>query len=70
MHKNALLRAKNRDLQQVNEILSRRQRAKRTQLQKRGVTTVDKGRQAINQMNADGQVEGKSSRSGGQGRSI
>jgi hypothetical protein len=31
--------------------------------------TVDEGRQAIDEMNADGQVEGESSRSGGQGRS-
>ena len=32
MHENALLRAENRDLRQVNEILSRRRRAKRTRL--------------------------------------
>jgi hypothetical protein len=31
--------------------------------------TVDEGRRAIDEMNANGQVEGESSRSGGQGRS-
>jgi regulator of replication initiation timing len=69
MHENALLRAENRDLRQANEILSRRRRAKRTRLQKRGVMIVDEGRQAIDEMNADGQVEDESSRSGCQGRS-
>ncbi|KAG6998152.1 hypothetical protein FocnCong_v013463 [Fusarium oxysporum f. sp. conglutinans] len=69
MHENALLRAENQDLRQANEILSRRRRAKRTRLQKRGVMTVEEGRQVINQMNADGQVEGESLRNGGHGRS-
>jgi hypothetical protein len=69
MHENALLRAENRDLRQVNEILSRRRRAKRTRLQKGGVMTVEEGRRAIDQIDGDTQVEGESSRSGGQGRS-
>jgi hypothetical protein len=41
MHENALLRAENRNLRQVNEILSRRRRAKRTRLQKGGAMTVE-----------------------------
>jgi hypothetical protein len=69
MHENALLRSEVHDLRQANEILSRRRRAKRSRLQKRGVMTVDEGREAIDQMDVDAQVGGKSSRSGGQGRS-
>jgi hypothetical protein len=69
MHENALLRAQVRDLQQANEILSRRRRAKRTRLQKGGVMTVGEAKDKIDQMNVDGQVEGESSRSSGQGRS-
>jgi hypothetical protein len=69
MHENALLRAEVQDLRQANEILSRRRRAKRTRLQRRGVMTVEEGRQAINQMDGDTQVVAESSRSGGQGRS-
>jgi hypothetical protein len=69
MHKLALLEARVKDLEQANEILSRRRRAKRTRLQKRGVMTVEEGRQAIDQMDVDAQVVAESSRSGGQGRS-
>jgi hypothetical protein len=69
MHEMALLRAEVQDLRQANEILSRRRRAKRTRLQKRGVMTVEEGRQAIDQMDIDAQVVAESSRSGGQGRS-
>ena len=69
MHENALLRAQVRDLQQANETLSRRRRAKRTRLQKGGVMIVGEAREVIDQMNIDGQVEGESSRSGGQGGS-
>jgi len=54
---------------QANEILSRRQRAKKTRLQKRGVMKVEKGRQAIDQLHVDAQVAVELSRSGGQGRS-
>jgi len=69
MHENALLRSENKDLREANEILSRRRRAKRTRLQKRGVMTVEEGRQVIDQMDIDTQVLAESSRSGGQGRS-
>lgn len=69
MHENALLRAEVKDLREANEILSRRRRAKRTRLQKRGVMTVDEGRQAVDQREVDAQVAAESSRSGGQGRS-
>ena len=58
-----------KDLEQANEILSRRRRAKRTRLQKRGVMKVEEGRQAIDQIDVDAQVVAESSRSGGLGRS-
>ncbi|KAJ3542614.1 hypothetical protein NM208_g4000 [Fusarium decemcellulare] len=70
MHECALLRAEVKDLREANEILSRRRRAKRTRLQKRGVMTVEEGRQAIDQMDVDAQVVAESSRSGGRGRSV
>jgi regulator of replication initiation timing len=70
MHENALLRAENQDLRQANEILSRRRNMKKTRLQKRGVMTVEEGRQAIDQMNVDGQAVEESLRSGSQGRSV
>ena len=69
MHGYALVKAEVQDLRQANEILSRRRRAKRTRLQKREVMTVEKGRQAIAQLDVDAQVAVESSRSGGQGRS-
>ena len=69
MHRVALLAAENKDLREANEILSRRRRAKRTRLQRRGVMMVEEGRQAIDQMNADAQVVAESSQSGSQGRS-
>ena len=68
MHKVALLTAEVKDLREANEILSRRRRAKRTRLQRRGGMTVEERRQAINQMDGDTQVVAESSRSGGQGR--
>jgi DNA-binding Lrp family transcriptional regulator len=70
LHENALLKAEVQDLRQANEILSRRRRAKRTRLQKRGVLTVEEARQAIDQMDVDAQVVAESSRSGGRGRSV
>jgi hypothetical protein len=69
MHENALLWSEVHDLRQANETLSRRRRTKRSRLQKRGVMTVDEGREAIDQMDVDAQVGGGSSRSGCQGRS-
>lgn len=70
MHKVALLTAEVKDLREANEILSRRRRAKRTRLQRRGVMTVEEGRQAIDQMDVDAQVVADSSRRGGRGRSV
>ncbi|KAJ3545078.1 hypothetical protein NM208_g450 [Fusarium decemcellulare] len=70
MHKVALLTAKVKDLEEANQILSRRRRAKRTRLQKGGAMTVDQARQAIDQMDVDAQVVAESSRSGGHGRSV
>jgi hypothetical protein len=70
MHEVALLRAELQDVRQANEILSRRRRAKRTRLQKRGVMTVEEGRQAIDQMDINAQVVAESSRCGGRGRSV
>jgi hypothetical protein len=69
MHENALLRAKLREVQEANEILSRRRRAKEIRLQKGGVMTVGEARALINQMDVDMQVVAESSRSDGQGRS-
>ena len=69
MHEYALVKAEVQDLRQANEILSQRRRAKRTQVQKRGVMRVEKERQAIAQLDIDAQVAVESSRSGGQGRS-
>ena len=65
MHGYALVKAEVQDLRQANEILSRRRRAKRTRLQKREVMTVEKGRQAIAQLDVDAQVAVESLRSGG-----
>ncbi|KAI8416172.1 hypothetical protein FOFC_02490 [Fusarium oxysporum] len=67
MHKVALLEARVQDLEQANEILSRRRRAKRTRLQKGGVMTVEEGRQVIDQTDVDAQAVAGPSRSGGQG---
>jgi hypothetical protein len=69
LHENALLRAQVRDLQQANETLSRRRRAKRTRLQRGGVLTVREAREVIDHMNVDRRVEDASSTSGGQGGS-
>jgi hypothetical protein len=64
MHEMALLRAKLQDIRQANETLSRRRRAKRTQLQKGGAMTVEEGRQAINQVDSGTKVVAESSRGG------
>jgi hypothetical protein len=68
-HKVALLAAENKDLQQANKILSRRQRAKRTRLQKGGAITVQEASQVIDQIDSNTQVVAELSRSSGQGRS-
>jgi hypothetical protein len=67
MHKNALLEARVRDLEEANEILSRRRRVKRTRLQNRGKMTIEEGRDLIDQIDIDTQVVAELSRSGGQG---
>jgi hypothetical protein len=64
MYEMALLRAEIQDLQQVNEILSQRYRAKRTRLQNRGVLTIEEGRDLIDQMDVDIQVAAELLRSG------
>jgi hypothetical protein len=43
MHKNALLEARVKELEEANEILSRRRREKRTHLQNRGKMTIGEG---------------------------
>jgi hypothetical protein len=43
---------------------------KKTRLQKRGAMTVEEGRQAIDQMNVDGQAVQELLRRGSQGRSV
>jgi hypothetical protein len=68
MHRLALVEARMKDFEQANKILSRRQRAKRTRLQKGGAITVEEATQVINQMDVNTQVVAESSRSGGQGR--
>ncbi|KAJ0126973.1 Uncharacterized protein HZ326_29922 [Fusarium oxysporum f. sp. albedinis] len=67
MHKVALLEAKVQDLEQANEILRRRRRAKRSRLQKGGVMTVEEGRQVIGQTDVDAQAVAGPSRRGGEG---
>jgi hypothetical protein len=69
IQKTALLEAKNRKLRKVNDILSRRRRAKKTHLQNRGSLTIQEGQGLINQIDISTQVLAESSRSGGQGRS-
>ncbi|KAJ0126689.1 Chitin synthase A [Fusarium oxysporum f. sp. albedinis] len=53
----------------VNEVLSRGRRAKRTRLQKGGAMTLQEVSQVIDQMDVNMQVVAESSRSGGRGRS-
>jgi hypothetical protein len=65
IHEVALLKDRVRQLEQENQILGRRQRGKRTRLQKGGPLTVEEASQAIDQMDVDMQVAAESSRSGG-----
>jgi hypothetical protein len=67
MHEVALLKARVRDLEEADEILSRRRRAKRSRLQNRGKITIDEAREGVDQMDADIQVQAESLRSGGRG---
>jgi hypothetical protein len=70
IHKLALVEARLKHLEQQNEIVGRRRRAKRTRLQKGGVITVEEASQVIDQMDVDTQVVAESSRGSGQGRSV
>jgi hypothetical protein len=70
LHQNALLKSEIQILQQANEALSKRRRAKKTRLRKGGKMTVDEGRDAIDQKDVGTQVRAESSRSGGQGGSV
>jgi len=65
IHEVALLKDRVRQLEQENQILGRRQREKRTRLQKGGPLTVEEALQAIDQMDVDMQVAAELSRSGG-----
>jgi hypothetical protein len=56
MHEVTLLRAQVRNLQQANEILSRRRRAKKTRLQKGGAMTVQEATEVIDQIDVNTQV--------------
>jgi hypothetical protein len=69
MHRLALVEARLKDLEQNNEIVGRRRRAKRTRLQKGGAMTVQEAIQVTDQIDVDMQVVAESSKSGGQGRS-
>jgi hypothetical protein len=69
MHEMALLKSDMQTLRQSNETLSKRRRAKRKRLQNRGKMTVDEGREAIDQMDINTQVQAESSRSSGRGGS-
>jgi hypothetical protein len=69
MHKVTLVKARLKDVEQANEILSRRRRAKRTRLQKGRTMTIQEASQVIDQIDVNRQVVAESSRSGGQGRS-
>jgi hypothetical protein len=53
MHEVVLLRSELRNLRGANEILSRRQRIKRTRLQKGGVMTIEEALQVIDQMDVN-----------------
>jgi hypothetical protein len=65
----ALMRSEIQDLRRTNETLSRRRRAKRTHLQKRGTMTLEEGRDAVGQKEVNAQAVAELSRSGGQGGS-
>jgi hypothetical protein len=65
IYKVVLLRDQVRNLKEANAILSRRQRAKRTRLQKGGTITIQEASQAIDQIDINTQVVAESSRSGG-----
>ncbi|RKK08368.1 hypothetical protein BFJ68_g17297 [Fusarium oxysporum] len=69
MHEMALLRSEMQILRQSNETLNKRRRAKRIRLQSRGKMTVDEGREAIDQMDINTQLQAESSRSSGRGGS-
>jgi hypothetical protein len=69
MHEMALLKSAMQIHRQSNETLSQRRRAKRMRLQNRGKMTVEEGREAIDQMDTNTQVQAESSGSSGRGGS-
>jgi hypothetical protein len=69
LHKIALQEAEIRELRQANDTLSRRRRAKRTRLQRRGNITIGNAQDPIDQTDVNTQVIAESSRSGGHERS-
>jgi hypothetical protein len=70
LHKIVLQEAEIRELRQANDMLSRRHRAKRTRLQRRGNMIIGNAQDSIDQIDVNTQVVAESSRSGGQGRSV
>ena len=69
MQRTALVEAKNQELREVNDMLSRRRRAKKTRLQNRGSLLIQEGQDLIDQMDVSMQVLAEASRSGSQRRS-
>ncbi|KAJ0125886.1 Cytochrome P450 monooxygenase yanC [Fusarium oxysporum f. sp. albedinis] len=69
LHRIALQEAEIRELRQADDMLSRRRRAKRTRLQKRGNMTIGNAQDSIDQIDINTQVVAESSRSGGRERS-
>ncbi|KAH7462316.1 hypothetical protein FOMA001_g18693 [Fusarium oxysporum f. sp. matthiolae] len=69
IHKIVLLEDRLQQVEQENRIVKRRQRGKRTRLQKGGPLTIEEASQAIDQMDVDTHVAAESSRSGGRARS-
>lgn len=69
LHKIALQEAEIRELRQANDMLSRRHKAKRTRLQRRGTMTIGNAQDLIDQIDVNTQVVAESSRSGDRERS-
>jgi hypothetical protein len=67
MHQVALLRAEVRDLRTVNEVLSKRRRAKKSCVRFGGSLTIQDGIDLLDQKDVDEQLRGEDRRSGSQG---
>jgi hypothetical protein len=70
IQRTALLEAENWELRELNDILSRRRRAKNPRLQNKGRLLIQEGQGSIDQMDVDTQVVAESSRSGRIRRSV